>query len=278
MNKFILNIIRLQIYIFTLLFSMLCFGGQTFIVNEDGISLGGGGRTNKCNFIEDNEGNVGNWKERSFPVPIAISKDLSSRRKEIILQAIKIWNDHYLQYLKTYVHDYESKKYPRSLFKYDSTDPDDLYIDAFWYIFPLTAPLVILDRMIRFPGGGRGVIEQMDGHFDDNRRGVGETFLQYVDNYIRAGKITMLYKPVFYTWHDSLSSSVVGVDYLTIVLHELGHLIGLAHDEKERTLMHKNTHAGKRYLPGKRDMDRIFCQYKKYWDQVDFPRRGTIIP
>ena len=68
------------------------------------------------------------------------------------------------------------------------------------------------------------------------------------------------------------------MDYLTTVLHELGHLIGLAHDEEERVLMHKSTHPGKRYLPGKRDMDRIFCQYKKYWDQVDFPRRGTIIP
>ena len=68
------------------------------------------------------------------------------------------------------------------------------------------------------------------------------------------------------------------MDYLTVVLHELGHLIGLAHDEKERTLMHAYTDPENRYLPGKRDMDRIFCQYKKYWDQAVSYQRRTIIP
>ena len=52
-------------------------------MNEHGVSLGGGGHTNKCNFVEDNEGMVASWKARSFPIPIVISKDLSNRRKEI---------------------------------------------------------------------------------------------------------------------------------------------------------------------------------------------------
>ena len=75
------------------------------------------------------------------------------------------------------------------------------------------------------------------------------------------------------------SPYIRGMDYLTVALHELGHLIGLAHDEKRRTLMHAYTEAGNRYLPKKRDMDRIFCQYKTTWNQrVSYQSGGTIIP
>ena len=73
-------------------------------------------------------------------------------------------------------------------------------------------------------------------------------------------------------WHDSLSLNIHkgNYDYLTVVLHELGHVIGLDHDEdyqkKREILMYGGLRKGKRIsYPSKKDMDYIFCEYSRYW-------------
>ena len=272
---------KILLYVILLLFITPCFGGQTIIVNEHGTILGGGGNTNKCNFVEI-DGKVVNWKSRSFPIPIAISKDISNRRTQIIRQAIKIWNDSYHQYLKTYISDHKDKKYPYNLLKYDPIDPEDLYTHWFWYIFPLSAPFAILDRMLFFPYEGMGVIEQLDGYFED-LRGNGRTIHKtYGSGYIDAAKIIIVHKPLPpHQWHDSLSNPYLlsSIDFLTVALHELGHIIGLAHDKKKNALMHTVLLPGHRHFPKKRDMDYIFCQYNKHWNhKVYYLRGGSIEP
>ena len=82
-----------------------CFGGQKVTINKNGVVLGGGSDTNKCNFTEIDR-NVIHWQPYSFPIQVAISKDLSSQRTKIILHAIKIWNETYNQYLKNYIPEY----------------------------------------------------------------------------------------------------------------------------------------------------------------------------
>ena len=146
---------------------MPCFGGQKIILNKNNVALGGGGNTNRCNFTEIDE-NVVYWKPRSFPIRVAISKDLSSQRTKLIFHAMKTWNEAYNQYLKTYIPKYEDKKYPYSLLQYDSINPDRLYTSWVWYVVPFTAPFVILDRIFVIPYENMVVIMESDEDIDNS--------------------------------------------------------------------------------------------------------------
>ncbi len=267
------------LYIF-LLYSISCFGNQTIIFNENEIYLGGDGGINKCNF-EEVQGKTRYWRPRSFPIRVVINKDISNQRRQIILRAINTWNVSYQQFLTDHISDYESKKYPYKLLEYHSGDLRTLLPYWFWYVFPHSAPILILERIFSVPYKNWITVQEIDDPLImDNKLSNGVTaVISDMSNYIIAAKITMAYKLIDPDqWYDGQLEDFQSTDYFTMILHQLGHAIGLAHDLKTETLMHKQLKPGDRFLPKAREINYIFCQYQKYWNQKTSYSRATIEP
>ena len=179
------------------------------------------------------------------------------------------------------------------MLKYDSIDPNSLYTPWGWYFFPLIGPFLILERIFIIPYENMTVIVESNESID-NPKAHGQTIIStYGNGYINGTKIIM--RPnldiMSSMWHDSLSSDIHRGkhDYLTVVLHELGHVIGLDHikdhHKNRETLMYTGLRKAKRIAsPSKKDMNHIFCEYGKYWNkdkQLGYGvpyGRGTIEP